>query len=156
MPSSQMADDGGSPGNPSWITGYTHCGRSSLGQGTLTRASSIAPMTPRPRPITLRYNYRCNKSDCRQRQTLAHLYEWYHWKRRPKCKGCGRRDTLWCDPEPGLRHRREMCNCGGVRFPHRRTTFLSANEFCKHADVVMIGDSVSYVYKVKPGEVCPF
>ena len=104
----------------------------------------------------MRYNYRCNKSDCRKRVTLPHKYEWYYWETRPKCKGCGRRDTLYEDFEVHIRHKREKCECGRVGFPHRRGTFLNKEEFCIHADVEIIGDDVFRVYKMKPDEVCPF
>lgn len=105
-------------------------------------------------PARMRRNYRCNKPDCRKRVVLTMRPEEY--VNPYKCPGCKRVGTMWQDPEVHLRHVRDKCLCNRVRFPHRRGTFLSKEEFCIHANVEIIGDEVLRIYKIQPGEVCPF
>jgi hypothetical protein len=84
------------------------------------------------------YNYRCMKSDCRKRITLAHKLGWYI--NEPFCKACRRRDTLRLDPWVRHWNMSQLCKCSGIHFPHRKFTILSDREFCHQLTLDQVGD----------------
>ena len=86
------------------------------------------------------YNYRCGKSDCRKRITLKHPVEWYI--REPKCKQCKQPGTLRHDPHVRIWNMKNICRCGGIPWPHRKTTVLSDREFCNQLTLDEVGDQL--------------
>ena len=106
-----------------------------------------------PAHVTVSYNYRCTKGDCRKRTTLPKMTEFY--LRVPPCKGCGRKHTLSLDPAVRKQTLQRTCKCRGIRWPHRVGTYLNQLEFCDHAKVDLTFEG-SRVYVMAPEDVCPF
>lgn len=99
------------------------------------------------------YHYRCSiKRRCGKRITLAQPIDWY--RIRPKCPGC-KKDTLKPDNNRGLDNKKATCRCRGIRWPHRKGTYLNKNEFCEHAKVDLYFEG-SRITEMKPKDDCPF
>lgn len=104
-------------------------------------------------------NVRCGRRWCRTRKTLRKHPDLY--KRRPKCRVCG--GNLNYDPEVYRRHRAEKCECGGINWPHRISTILSRDEFCRVHALVDV-ESIMWaremdarsIRRMKPDDECPF
>lgn len=98
------------------------------------------------------YNYRCSHRHCRARKTLKKRLRFY--LRRPKCPECGR-DSLKHDPAVARQTQKRTCYCVGIRYPHRRGTFLNEWAFCVYAPVDLEFEGAR-VYEMKPEDPCPF
>jgi hypothetical protein len=62
----------------------------------------------------------CRCSRCRTRRSLRHSPGWYI--RQPRCKVCGGKLSIDTYRAKG-KEKRPACNCGGLPFPHRHSSF---------------------------------
>ena len=106
------------------------------------------------------YNYRCSKSECRKRITLKKPIEFYVWKKKRLCPGCGQSSLRSCWVKEMARTRRRMCFCRGNRWPHNKGRVQDENLWCIHSpdpQGILWAKELGFDTKImKPDDPVPF